>query len=109
MDENDWFYDYVVGAIKYGWITGYSDGRFGPYDTITRAQVTTIVNRMLGRDCLHEDSFLDGMKTFSDNPPSKWYYEAVQEATNSHTFERDAGGYELWRTLPDNPDWGKYE
>ena len=25
VSENDWFYDYVVGAIKYGWITGYSD------------------------------------------------------------------------------------
>ena len=23
VSENDWFYDYVVGAIKYGWITGY--------------------------------------------------------------------------------------
>ena len=99
----------IKRAAALGWVQGYADGSFRPEKLITRAEAITIINRMLGRDCLHEDSFLDGMKTFSDNPPSKWYYEAVQEATNSHTFERDAGGYELWRTLPDNPDWGKYE
>ena len=47
--ENTWYYDYVVGSIQYGWINGYSDGTFRPENTITRAEVTTIVNRMLGR------------------------------------------------------------
>ena len=28
VTENDWFYDYVVGSIQYGWITGYEDGTF---------------------------------------------------------------------------------
>lgn len=70
VSENDWFYDYVVGAIKYGWITGYSDGRFGPYDTITRAQVTTIVNRMLDRsaDEAYVDRHADELEQFTDVP-----------------------------------------
>ena len=49
VHEGDWFYDIVVGSIQHGWIGGYPDGTFRPYDSITRAEVTTIVNRMLGR------------------------------------------------------------
>ena len=41
------------------------------------------------------------MKTWPDNAdPSAWYYLAVQEATNGHTFERKADGvHEQWSKL----------
>ena len=42
MTSSDWFYDQVVGAVQYGWITGYTDGTFRPEATITRAEVTAI-------------------------------------------------------------------
>jgi len=38
--------DYVAVAALNGLIQGYGDGRFGPYDDITRAQLLTIVVRM---------------------------------------------------------------
>lgn len=100
VSENDWFYDYVVGAIKYGWITGYSDGRFGPYDTITRAQVTTIVNRMLDRsaDEAYVDRHADELEQFTDVPDTHWAYYEVAEATNAHDYDR-TNGCEEWMGL----------
>lgn len=47
--QGDWYYNYVVGSVQYGWITGYPDGTFCPNNTITRGEVTAIVNRMLAR------------------------------------------------------------
>lgn len=90
----------MVGAIKYGWITGYSDGRFGPYDTITRAQVTTIVNRMLGRSA--DEAFVDSHQTslvqFGDITDRHWAYYQVMEATNAHDYTKD-NGVEDWTRL----------
>ena len=64
-----------------------------------------MVNRILQRD-VKEDGMLEGMTTWSDNTPDKWYYEAVQEATNSHTYNRtheqvpnQAFNYETWLEL----------
>ncbi len=100
VDQDDWFYDQVVGAIKYGWITGYTDGCFGPYNTITRAQVTTIVNRMLGRaaDEAYVDGHQDQLRAFPDVTKGYWAYYDITEATNAHTYTQDSQG-EDWTGL----------
>ncbi len=52
----------------------------------------------------------NNMRVWADNmDTSKWYYLAVQEATNSHTFVYKADTYETWVALTANPDWSKYE
>ena len=83
VKADDWFYDQVVGAIKYGWIGGYEDGTFQPNNTITRAEVTVIVNRMLGRaaDTDFVAAHADELRKFSDVPASCWAYEQIMEAT----------------------------
>lgn len=100
--EDAWYHDYVVGSIKYGWITGYPDGTFRPENTITRAEVTTIVNRMLGRSA--DRTFIaehaDELRSFSDVTTSHWSYYAVMEATNAHDFTKD-NGVETWNSLSD--------
>lgn len=100
--ESTWYYDYVVGSIQYGWITGYPDGTFRPENTITRAEVTTIVNRMLGRSA--DRTFIaehaDELRSFSDVANSHWSYYAVMEATNAHDFTKD-NGVETWNGLSD--------
>ena len=73
-------------AAKAGWITG-SGSKFRPDEPITRAEVMTIVNRMLDRTP-DRDHMLSEMKRWTDNPEDAWYYEAVQEATNEHAYER---------------------
>ena len=41
--------------------------------------------------------------------PAKWYYLAVQEATNSHEYERKENGFEKWTKLAENKDWTTFE
>ena len=37
------------------------------------------------------------MKTFPDNAdPTAWYYIAIQEAANGHTYTKDKTGKETW-------------
>ncbi|HEY5141632.1 MAG TPA: S-layer homology domain-containing protein, partial [Methylococcales bacterium] len=38
-----WFYDYVVTAYNQSILDGYSNGKFGPADPVTRAQVAKLV------------------------------------------------------------------
>ena len=100
VDQDDWFYDYVVGSIQYGWINGYPDGTFRPNDTITRAEVTTIANRMLGRaaDEAYVDGHQDQLRAFPDVTKGYWAYYDITEATNAHTYTQDSQG-EDWTGL----------
>lgn len=98
--ESAWYYDYVIGSIQYGWITGYPDGTFRPDATITRAEVTTIVNRMLGRSA--DESFIDEhadeIRQFTDLNDSYWGYYNIMEATNAHDFTTE-NNTETWTAL----------
>lgn len=100
VSENDWFYNQVVGSIQYGWITGYSDGTFQPNKTISRAEVTAIVNRMLDRRA--DENFvslhLDDLRLFSDVSRSHWAFYQIVEASNAHNYEKD-GDTENWTEL----------
>ena len=99
VDEDDWFYDVVVDSIKYGWIEGYPDGTFRPQNLITREEVTTIVNRMLGR--LPDEKFIDAHEDDLDLFPDvtkNWAYYDVVEATNDHQYKKTSSG-EDWTKL----------
>ena len=97
---SDWFYAQVVGAAQYGWITGYTNGTFGPNNTITRAEVTAIVNRMLSRSA--DEDFVDDnaaeLVRFNDVSDTYWAYYDIMEATNSHEYEWDNNAEE-WTDL----------
>ena len=96
--RGDWFYPYVAQAASYGWIGGYTDGSFGPNQQITRAQVTTIVNNMLGR-VADRDYVIDHQNTlvqFNDLTRAHWAYFQIMEATNAHDYTK-ANGEENWR------------
>ncbi len=63
VSHNNKFFD-SIGQLGYlGVIGGYEDGTFGPERLITRAEVVTIVNRMLGRIPTGETA---GTVAFSD-------------------------------------------
>ena len=96
--RGDWFYPYVAQAASYGWIGGYTDGSFGPNQQITRAQVTTIVNNMLGR-VADRDYVIDHQNTlvqFNDLTRAHWAYFQIMEATNAHDYTK-SNGTENWR------------
>ena len=92
---------WASGAIAYattqGWISGYPNGNFGPDDTLTRAQLVTIVNRAVGRSAPrgYLDSTIGGLKTFTDVGPSHWAYYEILEAANAH-YCNVVNGVEQW-------------
>ena len=105
-----WAEKEIYEAAEYGWIRGYEDNTFKPDQYITRAEAMTLINRVLNRIPETADDLLDTMKKWSDNSDvSVWYYIPVQEATNSHNYNKKNNVYEKWTSLTENIDWTKYE
>ena len=109
-----WAEKYIKLAAGNGWIEGYPDGTFLPQRNITRAETATMINRVLERVPSQESRLLDraAMQTWPDANPGDWFYLAIQEATNSHDYERsekwDAAD-EQWTALRANRDWKALE
>ena len=85
-------------ATAYGWVKGYPDGTFAPNKYITRAEVATVINRILGRaaDEDYVSTYADELKQFSDlQDTTKWYYLDMVEAANTHAFLME-DGVETW-------------
>ena len=107
-----WAQDYINEAANAGIVDGYPDGTFRPQQLITRAEAMTMVNRTIDR---HPDAdhLLDDMIVWPDNPETAWYYEQVQEATNSHAYtmntDDEQNPYEIWTELLPNRDWSELE
>lgn len=100
VSPDDWFYESVVGATQYGWIQGYPNGTFGPNNTVSRAEVTTIVNRMLGRSA--DENYVNNNQNtlvqFNDVVSGHWAYYQIMEATNAHDYTM-SGNNETWTGL----------
>ena len=99
-----WYTGAVELGHEFGWALGF-EGKYRPEDNMTRAEVMTMVNRVLARQVKAEDMLKD-MIVWPDNVEGAWYYEAVQEATNSHSFTRTNEqapqqdfNYEVWTAL----------
>lgn len=102
-----WAENYINIAASIKWISG-DNGKFRPNDNITRAEVVTLINKALNRQPENKDDLLDNMITPSDNTnENAWYYLAVQEAVNGHSYEQKSDGvHEKWTELMQSPDWG---
>lgn len=108
--DGHWAEEYIYEAAAYGWIAGYEDNTFRPDRFITRAEAMTLTNRVLKRIPENKEALLDGMTEWIDNmDTSAWYYIAVQEATNSHDFERKNESFEIWKKITEARDWTEYE
>ena len=108
--EGHWAENQINRAAEKGWITGYPDGTFDPNRYITRAEAVTMINRVLNRMPEDEDALHEDMKVFVDNADANaWYYLAIQEATNSHEYEKDDDDvYETWTDVLPDRDWAQY-
>ncbi len=111
VSYSSWYADFVQAAVDMGLVNGYENGTFRPNASITRAEAVAIVNRVLLRrpDAEHLLSWAV-MNTFSDNVlESAWYYEDIQEATNSHDYEWLKSGVEDWTEKLPERDWAALE
>lgn len=100
----------ISKAAENGWINGYTDGTFKPDRNIVRSEAMALINRVLNRNPGAPDDLLKGMILWPDNMDTgKWYYLDVQEATNSHDYERKADYTEKWTKITEAPDWAALE
>ena len=106
-----WYTTYINLAVELAIVNGYPDGSFRPDNKITRAEAMQIVNNTLRRTP-HKDRLLpeSSMNMWPDNPRTAWYYAAVQEATNSHEYQRASiKDYEQWLAKLPERDWAAFE
>lgn len=109
-----WYNTAVSTMAKAGIVDGYPDGTFGPQRNITRAETATMINRVLDRVPSEESHLLSRgvMQIWPDANPGDWFYLAMQEATNSHDYERNAkwaAADEQWTALRETRDWKALE
>ena len=131
VKEGDWYNNAISTCARAGALKGRGDGSvFDPNANITRAEFAVIAARFL--DSSYVD---DGKGDFSDtadhwaaayirlaakagringngsrfDPEDAWYYEAVQEATNEHDYNRDEVNVETWTVLKEGTDWAALE
>ena len=97
VSGDEWFaIDEVLGyATENGIISGYNDGRFGPYDNVTRGQVAVILHRLAGEPDAQADDF-------SDVNYGEYYGPAIRWARSAGVINgyQDADG--VYRTFGPN-------
>ncbi len=71
---DEWFAnDEVLGyATEHGIISGYNDGRFGAYDSVTRGQVAVVLHRLAGEPEAQSDPFADVDYSAYYGPAISW-------------------------------------
>ena len=94
-----WGYKYIASVVAKGWLSD-SATAYQPNGAISRAEVVSIVNKMLGRSA--DAAFLakgaDGLKAFTDVKADDSCYLDVMEAANAHNYKL-SGGKETWTGL----------
>jgi hypothetical protein len=88
-----WADEEIRSAVDYGYINGYTDGRFLPDAAIKRSEFVKVVNAAMGYSEL-------GNIAFSDVPSYEWYYNEVRKAAAAGYIAGYGGG--AW-FAPDNP------
>jgi len=92
-----WAAHLVYTTFTEGWMVGDTQGDFRPRANISRAEVATAVNRILGRidsraalEALEELDIADA-RNFPDVADDAWYFASVLGATNDHYLTRGDG------------------
>ena len=94
FDNTHWAYDEILALTNSGLIEGYPDKTYKPENNITRAEVMTVINKLLGRKPL--ESYVKSLEfnPYNDLYEDKWYYVTVLEATITHNYWLNDTGYE---------------
>lgn len=75
-----WAHPYVEQAVEEGWVAGVGDGRFGPSDPVTYAQLSTMFVQAFYKDEL----------AAYDGPSSPWYAPYCDVIDRQDGFENTA-------------------
>ena len=94
-----WGYKYIASVVARGYLDD-AETAYDPNGAITRAEVVSIVNRMLSRsaDAAYLAKGGEGLKTFTDVAETDACYLDVMEAANGHDYTK-SGKTETWKNL----------
>lgn len=75
-------------AVSLGWVSGFTDGTFGPDRTLSRAEACAILNRITGRggDAARANVLLS-LGLYKDIPANHWAGTTICEATVPHNAD----------------------
>ncbi|MCL2843818.1 MAG: isopeptide-forming domain-containing fimbrial protein [Oscillospiraceae bacterium] len=83
VERGHWATPYIHAAAEVGWVIGYPDGTFRPGEPIIRAEVVTLINRVLDRTLAAEDVPV-GVNPYNDLVSSFWAFGDLIEASILH-------------------------
>ncbi len=87
-------YNVITASAKAGLVNGYDNGNgtfsFKPDNTITRAEVVTVINRARGRDTAATNVAKNVNKIFVDVDRTHWAFGNIAEATVYHEESKGA-------------------
>ena len=95
LDASHWAYEDILALNASGLMQGYEDGTYRAENEITRAEVMTVVNKILGRN--PSEPYVKSLEfnPFNDLEKDKWYYVIVLEATITHNYYLGDKGVEI--------------
>lgn len=87
---NDPYFNYIQQLTSKGVLTGFSDGNFHPYDTITRAQAVQAFVQALGLEGVVKDQYPVTIFKDNDEIPT-WAIQSVEAAYKIGLIQGDSG------------------
>lgn len=86
VEDNHWAAPYIYADSNMEWIKGYDYSTFRPNNDITRAEVVSIINRVLKRtpDKEYISDNLSSLTVFKDVSQTHWAFYEIVEASNNH-------------------------
>lgn len=75
--QGHWAANTIGEVIQSGWMKGYPDGQFYPNQAVSRAEIVTVLNRVLG----DEDTSSTTASSWKDVTPGHWAYSEITKAS----------------------------
>ena len=76
VSSDMWCYDAIMVLTEGGLLNGYGGGKFGPNDTLTRAQLAFVRTRLVGNEVKGSGDLL-GYKSYEDNTTADRAFAAI--------------------------------
>jgi len=96
VKKSDPCYSYIYTAYEYGILEGYTNGKFGPQDLITREQAMTMLSKAMKTTGMNGDvskADINQLKLFKDSDDiSSYAKQAVSICTKYGIFSGDTKG-----------------
>lgn len=96
VKADNWAAPYIAAAHQAGYLVG-DKGKFRPQDTVTRAEMATVMHRVLGKKVVVNEVMIEVAKAKQvDLAPTHWAFANLMEMTMVHTCKVNEDGTLEW-------------